>query len=160
LIIVVVDVQDPGNLGAIVRVAEAGGVAGVIACGASADPYGWKALRGAMGSAFRLPVVRSGKAEDLIPQLKDAGVRVLATAAQRVGAFYDRPLTGACAILLGGEGPGLSAGLIAAADGVVSIPMQAPVESLNVATSAAIIIYEARRQRIQVHEQQRITVRG
>jgi TrmH family RNA methyltransferase len=112
-----------------------------------------------MGSAFRLPIVREGRAEDLMVRLKAAGVRVLATA-QRQGAFYDRPLTGACAIVLGGEGPGLSAELIAAADGVVSIPMQAPVESLNVAVSAAVIIYEARRQRTQAHEQQRITVRG
>ena len=159
LLIVVVDVQDPGNLGAIVRVAEAGGAAGVIVCGASADPYGWKALRGAMGSGFRLPVVREGRAEDLVARLKGAGVRVLA-AAQRQGGFYERSLTGPCAILLGGEGPGLSAELIAAADGVVSVPMQAPVESLNVAVSAAVIIYEARRQRTQVHEQQRITVRG
>ena len=87
------------------------------------------------------------------------GPKLLATA-QRQGAFYERSLTGACAILLGGEGPGLSAELIAAADGVVSIPMQPPVESLNVAVSAAVIIYEARRQRAQVHEQQRITVRG
>lgn len=159
LIVVVVDVQDPGNLGAIVRVAEAGGAAGVVVCGASADPYGWKALRGAMGSGFRLPIVREADAGVLVARLKASGVRVLATA-QRQGAFYDRPLTGACAILLGGEGPGLSAELIAAADGVVSIPMQPPVESLNVAVSAAVIIYEARRQRAQVHEQQRITVRG
>jgi TrmH family RNA methyltransferase len=159
LLVVVVDVQDPGNLGAIVRVAEAGGAAGVVVCGASADPYGWKALRGAMGSGFRLPIVREPDAGELVARLKAAGVRVLATA-QRQGAFYDRPLTGACAFLLGGEGPGLSAELIASADGVVSIPMQPPVESLNVAVSAAVIIYEARRQRAQVHEQQRITVRG
>jgi len=156
LFCVVVDVQDPGNLGAIVRVAEAGGAAGVIACGSSADPFGWKALRGAMGSAFRLPVVRETHARDALLALKQAGVRVLATApadqARAHGAghasLYDQPLTGACAILLGGEGPGLPADLIADADGLLSIPMQPPVESLNVAVSAAVIIYEARRQRL------------
>ncbi len=183
LICVVVDVQDPGNLGAIIRVAEAGGAAGVIVCGASADPFGWKALRGAMGSAFRVPVVREPHAREtlqhLLQRLKDAGVRVLATApsqgagvrdaggpgaggpdagGQRHSWFYDRPLTGACAILLGGEGPGLSAELIASSDGVISIPMQPPVESLNVAVSAAVIVYEARRQRLERHE--RVAVRG
>jgi TrmH family RNA methyltransferase len=182
LLCVVVDVQDPGNLGAIVRVAEAGGAAGVIVCGASADPFGWKALRGAMGSAFRVPIVRETNARDVVDALKQAGVRVMATApadrarasapgaasfaahgvvqgathvvtagaapAYASGSFYDQPLTGACAIVLGGEGPGLPAEVIAAADGLLSIPMQPPVESLNVAVSAAVIIYEARRQRL------------
>jgi RNA methyltransferase, TrmH family len=160
LVCVVVDVQDPGNLGAIVRVAEAGGAAGVIATGASADPFGWKALRGAMGSAFRMPMVREPQAADVLTRLKQAGVRVLATApaAGAPRSFYDQPLTGACAILLGGEGPGLSRELIAAADGIISIPMQPPVESLNVAVSAAVIIYEARRQRLKEHEH-RLAVR-
>ncbi len=160
LVCVVVDVQDPGNLGAIVRVAEAGGAAGVIACGASADPFGWKALRGAMGSAFRVPIVREGSASTVIETLKGAGVRVLATApaAGRASVpLYDQELTGACAILLGGEGPGLAPEIVAAADGIITIPMQPPVESLNVAASAAVIIYEARRQRIERHE--RLTVR-
>lgn len=158
LLCVVVDVQDPGNLGAIVRVAEAGGAAGVIACGASADPFGWKALRGAMGSAFRLPVVREARAADVVTQLQRLGVRVLASAPADVrtqaqetppaGPAPHQPLTGACAILLGGEGPGLPPDLIAAADGLVSIPMQPPVESLNVAVAAGVIIYEARRQRV------------
>jgi len=169
LLCVVVDVQDPGNLGAIVRVAEAGGAAGVIVCGTSADPFGWKALRGSMGSAFRVPIVREAQTSEtllrLLQRLKDAGVRVLATAPSHGGAgqahgwFSDKPLTGACAILLGGEGPGLSMELIASSDGVISIPMQPPVESLNVAVSAAVIIYEARRQRLEKHEH-RVVVRG
>ena len=73
-------VQDPGNVGAIVRVAEAGGAAGVIVTGNSADPYGWKALRGAMGSAFRLPIVREPDLDRVLAALRAAGVRVLATA--------------------------------------------------------------------------------
>jgi TrmH family RNA methyltransferase len=161
LLCIVVDVQDPGNLGAIVRVAEAGGATGVVVCGASADPFGWKALRGAMGSAFRLPVVREPQTSDVLQRLRQAGVRVLATApaaAAAAGSFYDKALTGPCAILLGGEGPGLSPELIAAADGVITIPMQPPVESLNVAVSAAVIIYEARRQRLKEHEH-RLAVR-
>jgi TrmH family RNA methyltransferase len=151
LLCVAVDVQDPGNLGAIVRVAEAGGAAGVIVCGASADPFSWKALRGAMGSAFRVPVVREAQASDALRTLQHAGVRVLATVPGGRGnqeSFYDQPLTGACAVLLGGEGPGLPADLLSAADGTITIPMQPPVESLNVAAAAAVIIYEARRQRL------------
>jgi RNA methyltransferase, TrmH family len=150
-------VQDPGNVGAIVRVAEAGGASGVIVTGNSADPYGWKALRGAMGSAFRLPVVREPDVDGVLSALRAAGVRVLATApaaAQNGGgvisrrSFSDKPLTGACAFLLGGEGPGLPEAIIASADGVITIPMEPPVESLNVAVSAGLIIYEARRQRL------------
>jgi TrmH family RNA methyltransferase len=147
-------VQDPGNVGAIVRVAEAGGAAGVIVAGNSADPYGWKALRGAMGSAFRLPVVREPDLDRVLGALRAAGVRVLATAPASNGtilsrrSFSDQPLTGACAFILGGEGPGLPTELISSADGVITIPMEAPVESLNVAVSAGLIIYEARRQRL------------
>jgi RNA methyltransferase, TrmH family len=157
-------VQDPGNVGAIVRVAEAGGASGVIVTGNSADPYGWKALRGAMGSAFRLPVVREPDVDGVLAALREAGVRVLATAPAGNGpvgngpvgngmvmsrrSFSDKPLTGACAFLLGGEGPGLPEAIISAADGVITIPMEPPVESLNVAVSAGLIIYEARRQRL------------
>jgi TrmH family RNA methyltransferase len=147
-------IQDPGNVGAIVRVAEAGGAAGVIVAGNSADPYGWKALRGAMGSAFRLPIVREPDLDRVLAALRAAGVRVLATAPAVNGtilsrrSFSDQPLTGASAFILGGEGPGLPAELIASADGVITIPMEPPVESLNVAVSAGLIIYEARRQRL------------
>jgi TrmH family RNA methyltransferase len=152
-------VQDPGNVGAIVRVAEAGGASGEIVTGHSADPYGWKALRGAMGSAFRLPVVREADVDGVLGALRAAGVRVLATAPAGEAAangggvvsrrsFSDKPLTGACAFLLGGEGPGLPDAIISSADGVITIPMEPPVESLNVAVSAGLIIYEARRQRL------------
>ena len=154
-LVVAVGVQDPGNLGAIVRVAEAGGAAGVIAAGTSADPYGWKALRGSMGSALRLPIVREADVGAPLEALRAAGVRILATspgAARAVGrggyAFSDQPLTGACACLLGGEGAGLTDDLVRSADGLITIPMQSPVESLNVAVSAGLIVYEARRQRI------------
>jgi TrmH family RNA methyltransferase len=147
-------VQDPGNVGAIVRVAEAGGASGVIVTGSSADPYGWKALRGAMGSAFRLPVVREADLDGVLATLRAAGVSILATAPAGNGvvtsrrSFSDKPLTGACAFLLGGEGPGLPEAIISSADGVITIPMEPPVESLNVAVSAGLIIYEARRQRL------------
>jgi TrmH family RNA methyltransferase len=153
---VAIDVQDPGNIGAIVRVAEAGGASGVIACGASADPFGWKALRGAMGSAFRLPVVREPDTTAALAALAQQGVRLLAAAAPANltatggrGSFYDLPLDPPCAVLLGSEGHGLPPEIVSAADGLITIPMQPPVESLNVAVSAALIIYEARRRRVK-----------
>src|SRR5213594_1903025 len=79
LVVIASDVQDPGNIGAIVRVAEAGGATGVVAAGASADPFGWKALRGSMGSALRLPVVHMASAADAIADARRHGCRVIAT---------------------------------------------------------------------------------
>lgn len=147
LVIVAVDIQDPGNLGAIIRVAEAGGATGVIATGMCADPFGWKALRGSMGSALRLPV---GIVDDplvAVDSARRAGARLIATVPRGGSALFDLRLKGPTAILLGGEGRGLPDPVIAIADERVTIPMQAPVESLNVAVTAALLVYEARRRR-------------
>ena len=146
LVVVAVDVQDPGNLGAIVRVAEAGGASGVVVAGTSADPCGWKALRGSMGSALRLPILLRKAADDLFEPRRH-GCRVLATAPRGGRSPFDLDLTGPLAVLIGGEGPGLDLAILAEADERVTIPMQPPVESLNVAVTAALIVYEAQRQR-------------
>ena len=79
LVIIANDVQDPGNVGAIVRVAEAGGATGVVAAGACADPFGWKALRGSMGSALRLPVAIRDHADQAVAQARRHGCRIVAT---------------------------------------------------------------------------------
>jgi TrmH family RNA methyltransferase len=147
LVIIASDIQDPGNLGAIVRVAEAGGASSVLAAGKSADPFGWKALRGSMGSALRLPVDRVDDAESAVAEARARGCRIVATVPRDGRSLYDVRLTGKVAVLIGGEGPGLPETLIAAADERVTIPMEAGVESLNAATTAAVIVYEARRQR-------------
>ena len=146
LAIVAVDVQDPGNVGAIVRAAEAAGSTGVITSGMSADPFGWKALRGAMGSAFRLPVVRVPDTDGVLRACRARGLRVIATALDGT-PVGDAALDAPCAVLVGAEGTGLPQPLIEAADMRLTIPMQPPVESLNVAVAAGIILYEARRQR-------------
>jgi RNA methyltransferase, TrmH family len=146
LVIVAVDVQDPGNVGAIVRVAEAGGASGVVVAGASADPYGWKALRGSMGSALRLPIVTRRATSDLFEPRRH-GCRMLAAVPRGGRSLFELDLTGPIAILIGGEGPGLPPGVLADADERVTIPMQTPVESLNAAVTAALMVYEARRQR-------------
>jgi len=147
LVVIACDVQDPGNLGAIVRVAEAGGATGMVAAGTCADPFGWKALRGSMGSALRLPVAVGRHADQTVAQARRRNCRIVGTAPRGGRSVFDIDLRGATAVLVGGEGPGLPQLLIDAADERVTIPMQAPVESLNSAVTAALIVYEARRQR-------------
>ncbi len=143
LVMIAIDIQDPGNLGAIARVAEAGGATGMVAAGVSADPFGWKALRGSMGSALRLPLA-TREAMEAIADARGHACRIVAATPRSI---YEIDWTGPAAILLGGEGRGLPPGLADSADERITIPMQPPVESLNAAVTAAIIVYEARRQR-------------
>ena len=147
LVVAAVDVQDPGNLGAIVRVAEAAGATGFVAAGGSANPFGWKALRGSMGSALRLPIASETTPEEAIAEARRHGCRVVAAVPRDGRPVFDADLSGPIAVLIGGEGQGLGRELTDAADERVTIPMQAPVESLNAAVTAALIVYEARRQR-------------
>ncbi len=147
LVVAAVDVQEPGNVGAVVRAAEAGGATGAVFCGASADPFGWKALRGSMGSVLRLPVAGGAALDDVLAAARAAGLRILATV-PRGGSPPDAlDLRAPTLLLFGSEGAGLADEILRDADARVSIPMRAPVESLNVAVSAALIVYEAARQR-------------
>lgn len=147
LVVIAIDIQDPGNLGAILRVAEAGGASGVIVAGASADPFGWKALRGSMGSALRLPVLERDSADEAIAEARRHGCRIVATSPREGQLLFDVDLRQPAAVLIGSEGAGLNPALISAADDRVTIPMETPVESLNAAVTAALIVYEAKRQR-------------
>ena len=146
LLLVACDIQDPGNVGAIVRVAEAAGATGAVVAGVSADPFGWKALRGSMGSALRLPVdVR--KAGYSFDDLRTRGCRIVAASPRNGRSLFDANLGGAVALVVGSEGSGLSARHLEQADELVTIPMQPPVESLNASVTAALLAYEARRRR-------------
>ena len=147
LVVMLSDVQDPGNVGAVIRAAEGCGATGVVCTDATADPYGWKALRGAMGSTFRLPVVVKQSVESAIAAARASGLRVFATTVRDGTPLPDCDLRGPAAVLLGSEGGGLPRAITDAADAHVTIPMQGPVESLNVAVAAAIVLYEAARQR-------------
>jgi TrmH family RNA methyltransferase len=149
LLIIAADLQDPGNLGAIIRVAEAAGATGVAVTGASANPFGWKALRGSMGSALRLPLGIYRETTAAVDHARRHGCRIAATVPHGGDAYAGADLGGPLALLIGGEGPGLPPALIADADFRLSIPMQDPVDSLNAAVAAAILLYEARRQRSQ-----------
>ena len=146
LVVGLLCVQDPGNTGAVIRAVEAGGATGVITVG-GADPYGWKALRGSMGSAFRLPVVRTLSRDEVRAEADARGLRVLAAVPRDGTPVSDTDLRGPCLVWLGGEGGGLDTGVVATAHEVVSIPMHPPVDSLNIAVAAALIVYEAAGQR-------------
>jgi TrmH family RNA methyltransferase len=147
LVVVACDVQDPGNIGAMTRVAEAGGASGLVAAGRSADPFGWKALRGSMGSAFRLPIAINREIGGSIAQARAENCRVVATVPRGGRPMVTLDLRGPFAFLVGGEGAGLPESAIAAADERLTIPMRRPVESVNAATAAALVVYEALRQR-------------
>jgi TrmH family RNA methyltransferase len=147
LLVVALGVQDPGNVGALFRSAEAAGATGMVLGDGTADPFAWKALRGSMGSAFRLPHLRTG-GTDALALLRRHGVRLLAAAADAPRPLWETDLGGALAILVGAEGRGLPPAVRAAADLAVRIPMAAPVESLNVGVAAAVLLYEAARQRL------------
>jgi TrmH family RNA methyltransferase len=147
LVVVGVNVQDPGNLGAILRAGEAGGATAALVAGTSAHPWGWKTMRGSMGSALRLPMAMMPSVPDALALLRGAGLRTI-VAVPRGGREPDAiDWTGGVALLVGGEGSGLDEAVVAAADERVSVPMAMPVESLNVAVATALLVYAARRQR-------------
>jgi TrmH family RNA methyltransferase len=146
-VLIACDVQDPGNVGAMVRVAEAAGATGFVAAGDSADPLGWKALRGSMGSALRLPMHRDQSITHAAELARIAKCRLIVTTPRGGRSPDAADLRGRVAVLIGGEGHGIPDEIVDAADDRITIPMQAPVESLNAAVTAAIVLYEARRQR-------------
>ena len=147
LILVAIDVQDPGNVGALVRTAEAGGVTGMFVCGTSANPFSWKAIRGSMGSALRLPVLGGMASAAVMTCLRSGHIRTVA-AVPHGGQDPDAlDWHGKLALILGGEGAGVPEDIARSSDVMASIPMAAPVESLNVAAAGAILVYAARRQR-------------
>jgi TrmH family RNA methyltransferase len=146
LVVALAGVQDPGNAGSVVRSADALGGTGVAMLDGGADPGGWKALRGALGSTFHLPVAR-GTTPDLVRAARRAGVRVAAAVAGAGQSLDDADLRLPIAVLLGGEGAGLPADVVDRADLTLTVPMRPGVDSLNVAVTAALILYEARRQR-------------
>ena len=147
LIVAPVDVQDPGNLGALLRAAEAGGATGAVVCGVSAHPFSSKAVRGSMGTVLRLPIAGGVAPPAVLDCARKFGLRAVASV-PRGGKNPDAiDWTGGLVVFVGGEGPGLPAGVVGACDEQVTIPMQPPVESLNVAVAAGVLVYEARRQR-------------
>jgi TrmH family RNA methyltransferase len=152
LVVVMVGVQDPGNVGTIVRSAEAFDATGVVAARGTADPWSPKALRASAGSAVRLPVLRGIAVPVLLAQLKMARVRIFAAGASSYDRVSDSKewsadLREPAAIFIGSEGAGLPPEVAHAADASISIPMSGGVESLNAGVAASVVLFEAARQR-------------
>ncbi len=155
LVLAATGLQDPGNAGAIIRSAAAAGAGGVVLDESSADPWSWKALRASMGSAFHVPVLRSRGIGSLIQEWRAAGLRIVATVPRGGTPMHNVDFTPPMVLLLGGEGAGLPDELVKSADVRVSIPMRAGIESLNAAVAAAVLLYEAQRQRMLVLQARR-----
>lgn len=148
-IIVVVGLQDPGNLGTILRSAEAFGSAGAILGEGTVSRLNAKAIRASAGSIFRLPVVPAhsyGGSEVLLDSLRKQAVRLIATSSHKGTAIDQARLTGPSAIFIGNEGSGLSKSLMPQMDELIAIPHSEHVESLNAGVAASIVLYEAARQ--------------
>ena len=147
LALVLVDVNDPGNAGTLVRTAEAAGAAAVLFCGSSVDPSSSKCVRASAGALFQVPVASGGDVGAVMQRLSDLGVRRAATVV-RGGTPYDAvDLTGPLALVLGSEAHGLSDAVLASVDERLTIPMAGRTESLNVAMAGAILCFESLRQR-------------
>jgi RNA methyltransferase, TrmH family len=162
LLIIADELQDPGNLGSIIRTAEAAGASGLITTRYTVDPFNDKAIRASMGSALRLPVVTGASRADIAARCRDHKIKTIASRAspgptqgviedaaraERVKLCADVDMTVPIALIVGREATGIPASAEGEADEFVHIPMAQGVESLNVAAAAAILLYEAARQR-------------
>jgi RNA methyltransferase, TrmH family len=146
LILVLAGLQDPGNLGTLLRSAEAFGATGVISLSGTVSPWNLKAVRASAGSVFRVPLI-SASAYECVTRLHRNGVTLWTTAVRDARPAPDLDLTAPVAIIIGNEGNGVPEELAAMTDGALTIPCPGPVESLNAAVAAGVLLYEAARQR-------------
>lgn len=146
LMVVTAGLQDPGNLGTIARSAEAFGATGLLLGEHTVSPWNWKAIRASAGSLFRLGSVKVELAK-AIETLKDRNIRVLGTSARKGTPIYEMDLRRPVAFLVGSEGSGVPKDALTQADELVAIPHSPRVESLNAGIAAAVLLYEAARQR-------------
>jgi RNA methyltransferase, TrmH family len=147
LLVVLHQINNPVNVGAILRTAEAAGAGGIITTQNTSDPFSPKSLRGAMGSAFRLPIWRNASFGEAIEWCHSRQIKLVGTDAGANLHHTDWDWTQATALVLGPESTGLNDDELRVADQTVSIPMHGEVESLNVSVAAGILLYEAARQR-------------
>jgi len=146
LIIVLESVEKPGNLGAVLRSADAAGADAVIVCDPLTDLYNPNLIRSSIGAIFTVPAVAC-TSEECIAYLKRNGIRILTAQLQDSRLYYDTDMCGGTAIVMGTESTGLTQQWRAAADAHIRIPMKGRLDSLNVSVSAAILLFEAVRQR-------------
>jgi len=146
LLVILAGLQDPGNLGTVLRSAEAFGAQGVISLPGTVSAWNPKAVRASAGSVFRLPLL-TATPQEVFPQLRAMGVRILTTAVHEAKPAQEEDLTGPIALLIGNEGNGVPQEIANEADAALTIPCPGPVESLNASVAASILLYEASRQR-------------
>ena len=144
--VVLHELQNPGNIGTIVRTADAAGAAGVILLGTSADPLSGASIKASMGSLFALPVVSVAEPPELLAWAAEHGLRLIALTGGGAGELWQAPMPRPLLVMLGNEGAGLPEALLSAADQSVRIPMTGTAESLNVAAAAAVVLYELKRR--------------
>jgi TrmH family RNA methyltransferase len=147
LTVVCAGLQDPGNAGAVIRSAGASGAGAVIFCAGSVDVYNPKAVRASAGALFHVALVAGVDLEEVLDELGERGLRRLGTVAREGRPYTEVDLASPAALILGNEAHGLPAGVTDRLDGQVSVPMAGPAESLNVAMAAAVLCFEAARQR-------------
>lgn len=154
LLVGVAGIQDPGNLGTIIRSAEAFGARAVLLGEKTVSHFNSKAVRGSAGSIFREPLIRVKLVESIV-RLKQQGVRILATSSHKGKPLHEADFTGAAMIVVGNEGAGVPPEILSLADELVTIPHSPRVESLNAGIAASILLYEAARQRKTLTADQR-----
>ncbi len=147
LLMVLENLQDPGNLGTIIRTGEGAGITGVIANRGTVDVYNPKTIRATMGSVYRVPFVLEDDLRETVKRLRGSGIRSYAAHLAGEKSYDELSYREGTAFLIGNEGNGLSEGLSELADGFLKIPMKGRVESLNASVAAALLMYEACRQR-------------
>ena len=147
LVVVCVDVRDPGNAGTILRSAEAAGASGIIFCDGSVDVYNPKTVRASAGSVFHIPLVAGGDVVTVLETLSEWGLHRVGAAARRGRDYTEMDLRRATAVVIGNEATGLPVAAEARIDEWLSIPMVGRAESLNVGIAAALVCFEAARQR-------------
>lgn len=141
------DIQDPGNMGTILRTGEGAGITGIILSKNTVDIYNPKTIRSTMGSVYRVPFLYTENLHDAIRQMKLLGIKVYAAHLNGNNSYAKEDYSGKCAFLIGNEGNGLRDDTTALSDCLIRIPMEGSVESLNAAVSSAILMYEVNRQR-------------
>lgn len=150
LLLIVDRIQDPGNLGTIIRTAHAAGVSGIILSNGTVDPYSPKVLRSTMGSIFNVPFTEFHDLPEIITKIKELGFKVYGSSLNGSIPYYDEVYSSKTAIIVGNEANGIDNEVIAQSDSLIKIPMPGGAESLNASVACGILLFEVARQRSSI----------
>lgn len=147
MLLLLEDIQDPGNLGTMMRAGEGAGITGIVMTRNTVDLYNPKTIRSTMGSIFRVPFLYTNSLSDIVKELKENQISIYAAHLKGTKSYDQYQLTKGSAFMIGNEGNGLQENTACLADGYMKIPMLGEVESLNAGVAASLLLYEAARQR-------------